>query len=199
MSDARYILAHDIGTSGNKATLFGLDGQLKGSVVRDYPTCYPHDGWVEQDADDWWKAVCDSTKALLEQTGVSPLDIACVSFSGTMMGCLVVDAEGRPLRKMLIWADTRSSKQEKFMLGRVDLETGYRITGHRLSASYAAAKLLWIKDNEPEIYARADKMIHPNEYIVFRLTGQIVTECSNASSSNLLDIVRQGRHGARGA
>jgi xylulokinase len=57
----------------------------------------------------------------------------------------------------------------------VDIETGYRITGHRLSASYAAAKLLWIKDNEPEAYARAHKMLHPNEYIVFKLTGEIVT------------------------
>jgi xylulokinase len=188
MSAARYILAHDIGTSGNKATLFGLDGQLKGSVVRDYPTYYPHDGWVEQDADDWWGAVCDSAKALLEETGVSPSDIACVTFSGTMMGCLIVDASGRPLRKMLIWADTRGSKQEKFMLDRVDIKTGYKITGHRLSASYSAAKLLWIKDNEPEAYERARKMLHPNEYVAFKLTGEMLTEYSNASSTNLLDI-----------
>jgi xylulokinase len=188
---SRYILAHDIGTSGNKATLFGLDGLLKGSVVCDYPTYYPHDGWVEQDADDWWKAVCDSTKMLFERTGVASSEIVCVTFSGTMMGCLIVDGSGRPLRNMLIWADTRSSRQEKFMLSQVDMETGYRITGHRLSASYAAAKLLWIKDNEPELYAKADKILHPNEYIVLKLTGQVVSEYSNASSTNLLDITRK--------
>jgi xylulokinase len=188
MAARQYILAHDLGTSGNKATLFSLDGRLEGSVVKDYPTYYPHDGWVEQDADDWWKAVCESTKTLLEKTGASPSDIACVSFSGAMMGCLIVDKGGRPLRNMLIWADTRSSKQERFMIDRVDIEKGYRITGHRLSASYSAAKLLWIRDNEPELYEKAAFMLHAKEYIILKLTGEAVTEYSDGSSTNLLDI-----------
>ncbi|MDR3077051.1 MAG: FGGY-family carbohydrate kinase [Synergistaceae bacterium] len=188
MSAGQYILAHDLGTSGNKATLFSLGGKLEGSVVRDYPIYYPRDGWVEQDADDWWKAVCDSTKILLEKTGTAPSEIACVSFSATMMGCLIVDKDGRPLRNMLIWADTRAAKQEKFMLDAVDIEKGYRITGHRLSASYSAAKLMWIRDNEPELYGKAAHMLHTKEYIILKLTGEAVTEYSDASSTNLLDI-----------
>lgn len=184
----QYILAHDLGTSGNKATLYDLDGGLMGSLVCDYPTYYPHEGWVEQDADDWWKAVCESTKMLLERTGIPSSAVACVSFSAQMMGCLVVDKEGRPLRRMLIWADTRSAAQEKSMLERVDLQTAYKITGHRPSASYSAAKLLWVRDNEPEIYKQADKMIHAKEYIILKLTGEIVTDYSDASGTNLLDI-----------
>jgi len=184
----QYILAHDLGTSGNKATLYDLEGNLAGSLVCDYPTIYPQDGWVEQNADDWWKAVCDSTKALLEQTSIAPGNIACISFSAQMMGCLLVDSEGVPLRNMLIWADTRSAKQEKYMLDRVDLQTGYRITGHRISASYSAAKLLWVRDNQPELYKKADKMLHAKEYIIFKLTGEIVTEYSDASGTNLLDL-----------
>ena len=185
---SEYLLAHDLGTSGNKATLYAMDGTLKSSVVGEYQTHYPFNGGVEQNADDWWGAVCDTTKILLENTGIKPADIACVSFSGIMMGCLVVDKQGKPLRPMLIWADTRSSAQEKFMLERVPMERGYKITGHRPSASYSAAKLLWIKDNEPDIYRKAYKMIHAKDYIAFKFTGKIVTEYSDASGTNLLDL-----------
>ncbi|MDR3050186.1 MAG: FGGY-family carbohydrate kinase [Oscillospiraceae bacterium] len=184
----QYILAHDLGTSGNKATLYDLDGNLACSVVRGYPTYYPFDGAVEHDPDNWWQAVCGCTHELLEKSGIAAGDIACVSFSGIMLGCLIVDEHGTPLRNMLIWADTRSAKQEKWMLDRVDMARGYRITGHRPSASYAAAKLLWIRDNEPGLYQKAHKMIHAKDYVVYRLTGAFATDYSDASSTNLLDI-----------
>ncbi len=187
----QYILAHDLGTSGNKATLYDLDGSLKGSLVCDYPTYYPHESWVEQDANSWWKAVCDSTKQLLEKTGIPAAEIACISFSAQMMGCLLVDKNGEPLRNMMIWADTRSSKQEKYMLERIDIQKGYNITGHRLSASYSAAKLLWVRDNEPDVYKKADKMLHAKEFIILKLTGEIVTDYSDASGTNLLDISKK--------
>ena len=184
----QYILAHDLGTSGNKATLYDLEGNMAGSVVRAYPTYYPFDGAVEHDPEQWWQAVCACTRDLLEHSGVRAPDIACVSFSGIMMGCLVVDKEGNALRNMLIWADTRSAEQERFMLERVDLERGYRITGHRPSASYAAAKLLWIKDNEPECYRNAYKMLHAKDYIALKFTGVFATDYSDASGTNLYDL-----------
>jgi len=184
----QYILAHDLGTSGNKATLYDLEGNVACSVIGSYPTHYPFDGAVEHDPEQWWQAVCACTRDLLERSGVSAADIACVSFGGIMMGCLVVDRGGKPLRNMLIWADTRSAKQERFMLERVDMERGYRITGHRPSASYAAAKLLWIKDNEPENYQKAYKMLHAKDYIVLKLTGVFATDYSDASGTNLLEL-----------
>ena len=187
----KYVLAHDLGTSGNKAALYGTDGVLVESMVCDYPTYYPHSGWVEQDADDWWKAVCDSTIQLLEKSGTAASDVLCVSFSAQMMGCLLVDKSGDPLRRMMIWADTRSSKQEKYMLSQVGIENGYKITGHRISASYSAAKLLWVRDNEPELYKKAEKMLHAKEYIILKLTGETVTEYSDASGTNLLDLSKK--------
>lgn len=183
-----YILAHDLGTSGNKATLYDVDGVLRCSVVCDYPIYYPQDRFVEQDPNDWWKAVCDSTKGLMERAGIGPESIACVSFSGMMMGCLPVDKDGNALHRMLIWADTRSDVQEKEMIRRVGMERGYHITGHRLSASYAAAKLMWIRDNEPEVYAKTGKLLHAKDYIIQKLTGAFVTDYSDASGMNLLDI-----------
>lgn len=187
----QYILAHDLGTSGNKATLYDTNGKLADSIVCNYPTYYPRNGWVEQDANDWWQAVCDSTKGLLEQTGISASNVLCVSFSAQMMGCLIVDKNGDPLRRMLIWADTRSTEQEKYMLSQIGIENGYKITGHRISASYSAAKLLWVRDNEPEIYKKVEKMLHAKEYIILKLTGEFVTEYSDASGTNLLDLSKK--------
>ena len=107
----KYLLAHDLGTSGDKATLFSTDGKLMGSAVHSYDTHYFNDTWVEQNPDDWWDAVCESTRGLLASCGTDPADIAAVSFSGQMMGCLCVDREGRPLRPSIIWADQRARKQ----------------------------------------------------------------------------------------
>lgn len=184
----QYILAHDLGTSGNKATLYTLEGALHASTVVEYPTYYPQPGFVEQDPSDWWRAVCSSTRLLLENGGVFPEQIACVCFSGQMMGCLLVDKDGIPLHNMLIWADTRAQEQEHEMERRLGMDFVYRTTGHRISASYSAAKLLWIKQHEPQLYARAHKMLHAKDYVIFRMTGRIATDYSDASGTNLFDI-----------
>jgi len=183
-----YILAHDLGTSGNKATLYREDGRLAASAVAVYNTRYPHSGWVEQDPRDWWRAVCDSTKELIEKAGIEAGQVACVSFSGQMMGCLLVDREGRPIRPMITWADTRASRQEKEMTDRIGMEKVYRITGHRASASYSAAKLLWVRENEPESYKKAYRMLHAKDFIIYHLTGRFVTDYSDAGGTNLFDI-----------
>ena len=184
----QYILAHDLGTSGNKATLYRTDGTLAASLVAPYPTHYPHPGWVEQDPEDWWRAVCETTRALLNTTGVTPGQVAGISFSAQMMGCLLVDKNGDPLRPMITWADTRAAKQEKEMLARLPMADFYHITGHRASASYSAAKLLWVRENEPEVYAKAYQMLHAKDFIVHRLTGCFATDYSDASGTNLFDI-----------
>ena len=182
------ILAHDLGTSGNKATLYRADGTLVASCVHEYPTSYPQPGFVEQDPEDWWNAVCASTRELLEKTGMRPERIAAVSFSAQMMGCLPVDREGNPLRPMIIWADTRAVEEERWMVERIGMERGYEITGHRLSASYSAAKLLWVRRREPDVYRRCYKMLHAKDFIICRLTGEFVTDYSDASGTNLFDI-----------
>lgn len=183
-----YILAHDLGTSGNKATLYDFDGNLCSSALYEYRTDYPNTNWVEQDPEDWWKAVCVTTKELIEKSGVDRSRIACVTFSGQMMGCLPVDREGNPLRKTIIWADQRGVEQAAFMERALGMEAVYKITGHRISASYSAAKLLWVKDNEPEVYRNTHKILHAKDYILFKLTGRFITDYSDASGMNLFDI-----------
>lgn len=182
----QYLLAHDLGTSGNKATLYDTDGNLVKSIVYSYDTNYFNSNWAEQDSDDWWKAVCATTRNILE--GVDKAKVAAVSFSGQMMGCLCVGKDGRPLRKSIIWADLRSVKEMNDIKYRIGDERFYKITGHRISPSYTLQKLLWIKNNEPEIYKETYKVLNSKDYILYKLTGRFVTDYSDGTGTNMVDL-----------
>ena len=193
---ANYVIAHDLGTTGNKATLYDREGALVGASFQAYDTEYAHTGWAEQNPDDWWEAVCLSTRRLLSETGVARDDIACITFSGQMMGAAPLDQNARPLRKAIIWADQRALAQERWIGERLSFEAMYRITGHRLSASYSLAKILWIRDNQPDVFRDAYKFVQAKDCIVARLTGAFVTDPSDASSMNLYDLEAGGWSGA---
>ncbi|MBN2173429.1 MAG: FGGY-family carbohydrate kinase, partial [Bacteroidales bacterium] len=183
---AKYLLAHDIGTSGNKATLFTVDGDMVESSTHPYETNYFNDSWAEQNPDDWWNAVCSSTKQLIKN--IDPGDIVSISFSGQMMGCLCVDRHGMPHRNSIIYCDQRAQKQSEELLKKISLEELYRICGHRLSSVYALEKLMWVRDMHPEIYKETYKMLNAKDYIVFKLTGEYATDHSDASGTNAYDI-----------
>src|SRR5579885_2617266 len=117
---ARYVLAHDVGTTGNKATLFDADGALVRSAFVPYATRYPHAGWAEQNPLDWWRALCQATGTLLRESGVADADLACVVFSGQMMGAVAVDEGMRPVREAIIWADSRAARQIAAVAERID-------------------------------------------------------------------------------
>lgn len=185
-----FVIAHDLGTTGNKATLYDREGRLVGSAFYAYKTEFAHTGWAEQNPEDWWRAVCQSTQKLLQETQTARDDIACITFSGQMMGAVAIDAQARPLRNAIIWADQRSLAQEAWIGERVSFEDVYQITGHRLSASYSLAKILWIRDHQPDVYARTHKFVHAKDSIVARLTGSFATDPSDASSMNLYDLER---------
>jgi xylulokinase len=183
-----YVLAHDLGTTGNKATLYDREGYLVGSAFYGYETEYAHTSWAEQNPEDWWLAVCASTHELLQKARVRSEEVACVVFSGQMMGCVAVDRNGKALRKAIIWADQRSVEQERKVRERVSAEEVYRITGHRLSASYSLCKILWLRDHQPDVYKGTYRFVHAKDAIVARLTGVFVTDPSDASGMNLYDL-----------
>ena len=185
---SKYILAHDLGTSGNKATLFSEEGALVDSQVYSYDTHYFNDTWVEQDAEDWWKAVCNSSKSLIQSSGIDPKDIAAISFSGQMMGCLCVDKQGNPLRPSMIWADQRAQKQAQQIESKMSAWDYYTTVGIKNTASYGIQKLMWVRDNEPEIYEQTYKTLNAKDFIVYRLTGKFYTEYSDGNSNGCLDI-----------
>jgi len=184
----KYILAHDLGTTGNKASLYDSQGQVLASSFYGYGTEYPRVTWVEQNPEDWWKAVCISTNHLLSSKHVPATAIACIAFSGQMMGCVAVDRQARPLRNAIIWADQRGVEEAEFLIARVGREQVYRITGHRASPSYSGAKIMWVRNHQPELFAQAHKFLHAKDFIVARLTGHFVTDYSDASGMNLYDL-----------
>jgi xylulokinase len=183
-----FILAHDLGTTGNKATLYDAEGKLIGSSFYGYDTEFAQTNWAEQNPEDWWRAVCVSTQERLRQAGIRADEIAVITFSGQMMGCVPLDPKARPLRNAIIWADQRSVDQERWLGERISPAEVYRITGHRLSASYSLCKILWIRDHQPDVYQSTYRFAHAKDAIVARLTGNFVTEPTDASGMNLYDL-----------
>jgi len=180
------LLAHDLGTSGNKATLFTADGQLLAHRTCPYETRYFNGNWAQQHPDDWWQAVCSSTQQLL--SGRDPREIAVVALSGQMMGCTPVDRQGRALRPSLLYCDQRAEAQARRLTERIDPAEFYAICGHRPSESYSLAKLLWIRDAEPDVFRATHHTLCAKDYINHRLTGQFATDYSDASGTNAFDL-----------
>jgi xylulokinase len=186
----RCVLAHDVGTTGDKATLYDEEGALVRSTFVPYETLCPRAGWLEQNPHDWWRALCRGTQDLIRNSGASPAEIAVVSFSGQMMGAVAVDAATNPIRNAIIWADQRAVKEAAGAAGRVDPSRVYALTGHRLSPSYSAAKIAWIKECEPQSYAAAHAFLNAKDFLAAKLTGSFVTDRSDASGTNLYDLER---------
>lgn len=184
------IIAYDIGTTGNKAVLFSTEGMILHSTFHAYDTHFIRQGWVEQNPDAWWQSVCGATKELIETSGITPGEVAGVVFSGQMMGCVFVDMQGAVLRPAIIWADQRGTVEVGQQIEKIGFERIYQITGHRPSASYSAAKAMWVRNNEPEVFSRTYKLLHAKDYIAMKLTGEFATDYSDASGMNLFDLKR---------
>ncbi len=183
-----YLLAHDLGTSGNKATLFREDGRIVDSEVFPYKTVYAAGNCAEQDPHDWWDAIKKATSALTAK--INPADIAAVSFSGQMQGCTCIDINGEPLHNCLIWADQRATAEAEELLEVLPLKEFYRITGHRMSAANSIAKLMWVKKHLPDIYKKTYKMLNAKDYIILKLTGRFLTDYTDASGTCGMDLIR---------
>ena len=179
---AEYIIAHDVGTSGNKAVLVDTEGSVHGRRSESYRTDYPKPGWAEQEPADWWKAVTQTTKLLLEETGVSPKDVLCVTFSTQMLGIVPMDSQGGPLRPAIIWLDNRAGKQAGRMMRKfISAGVFALIAGTALGGKDGIPKLLWLRDEEPDIYDRMCCFLDVDGYLIYRSTGNMVMEWTCAS------------------
>lgn len=182
----RYLLSHDIGTSADKATLFTLDGQIVKSALSPYPVHYFNGNWAEQDAMDWWRAFCRGNRAVLE--GVDPSEVAALSVSGQMMGCLPVDREGNPLRNVIIWTDGRAENETELLKSKVRLESFYNIVGIRPSPNFTVEKVMWLMSHEPDVYEKAHCFLSSKDFINLRLTGVFATDPSDAGYTHAYDF-----------
>lgn len=183
-----YLLGIDIGTSGTKTVLFDENGNSVASALEEYPLYQPNIGWAEQDPEDWWKATCLSIKAVLAKSGVNPSDVKGIGLSGQMHGAVLLDKDYNVLRRAIIWCDQRSFAECEQITSLVGKERLIEITANPALTGFTASKIMWIKNNEPQIFEKAKKILLPKDYIRFRLTGEFATEVSDASGMQLMDI-----------
>ncbi|MBS4207980.1 xylulokinase [Bacillus sp. FJAT-50079] len=180
------ILAHDIGTSGLKSTVYTPDGTLLASVTSSYPLFYGNEFEVEQNPNDWWNALCHNTQNIIEK--VNKDDIKCVSFSGQMMGVVAVGENGEVLRNSIIWADQRAYRESEKLLDRFSSDWLYRLTGNPTTPSYSAPKIWWFKENEPHLYEKTVCFLQAKDFLILKLTGEFVTDYSDASGTGMFDL-----------
>lgn len=186
----KLIIAWDLGTSGNKTSLYSEDGLCLAEETVSYKTHYTPEGWHEHCPADWWVSVVQGTRRILEKTGVDKNDIYCCGISGHSMCCIPMD-ENRQLLvdRVPIWSDARATEEAAAFFEKFDQNEWYRITGAGTKPeSYPVFELVWYRNHYPDIYNRIHTVLGTTDYINFRLTGVIATGRSNACGTGCYDL-----------
>ncbi|MHA7775297.1 xylulokinase [Roseibium sp. M-1] len=179
----------DIGTSSVKAILLGEDQSLIASATAALTVERPHSGWSEQDPDSWWQACENVLDALKAEAPQAMVAVKGIGLSGHMHGATLLDEAGKPLRPCILWNDGRSGKQ---CTALEKAEPRFlTLGGNRVMPGFTAPKLQWVRENEPEIFARTEMVLLPKDYVRFKFTGDFVGEMSDAAGTLWLDVARR--------
>lgn len=185
------LLGVDLGTSGVKALLLPPEGGDVTVAIAPLPLSAPRPGWSEQDPAWWWSAAVTAIRDVVRRRAADPGDIAALALSGQMHGATLLDARGGVLRPCILWNDARSGAQCRAITDRLGLETLVRWVGNPALAGFTAPKLLWLREHEPETYARLATVLLPKDYLNYRLTGAVATDVSDASGTLLFDVAQR--------
>lgn len=183
-----YLMGIDIGTSACKVAVFDRQGQVLASASGDYPVYYPREGWAEQDPEEWWSAVCGAVRQVLQKADVRPEEIAGVGIDGQSWSAIAIDKDGKVLTNTPIWMDTRAQSICDRLNEDIGADEIFRVAGNSLQPSYTTAKILWYKENLPEVYRKTHKILQSNSYIAFKLTGQISQDLSQGYGLHCFDM-----------
>lgn len=184
-----HILAFDIGTSSVKTSVIDRTGKTVASASKDYATSHPKAGIAEQNPEDWWKCACATAKDIWEQDKNLANHIAAIGVCGHMLGCVPVDAEGKPLANAMIHSDSRAYKQSEKISRLIGKQKLYEMSGNILDARSTLSKFLWLKEELPEVYGKTAKILQSKDYLTACLTGNIdTTDYSDASHGELMNI-----------
>ena len=183
-----YVIGVDCGTSGTKTVLFDEKGKVIASATVEYPMYQIKNGYAEQDPADWRGAMLNTIQAVIAKSGVDSEDIKGIGISGQMHGLVMLDNDGNVLRKSIIWCDQRTEKEVEQMNELVGRDKLIEITATPALTGWTAAKILWVKNNEPQIYEKCRHILLPKDYLRYVLTGEFATEVSDASGMQLLDV-----------
>lgn len=179
----------DLGTSAVKLLLMDGGGKIHNIVSKEYPLYFPHPGWSEQNPEDWWQAVLQGLRRLTEDCDTA--QIVGIGCAGQMHGLVILDEKDEVIRPAILWNDGRTEKQVAYLNEIIGREQLSKWTANIAFAGFTAPKLLWLKENEPESFAKIRKIMLPKDYINYRLTGVHCTDYSDASGMLLLDVKRK--------
>jgi xylulokinase len=185
-----YVLGIDVGTGGTRAVLVDRTGAIAASATCEHvPFASPQTGWAEQDPHDWWKAAGSAIKQVLTSAG-NP-NVVCVGLAGQMHGAVLLDEDDQVLRPALIWCDQRTQAQCDWLNSKLGELRVIELTCNPALTNFTLTKLLWVRDNEPEIWNRFRRVLLPKDYVRFRLTGEHAMDVADASGTLMLDVTHR--------
>ncbi len=176
----------DLGTSAVKLLMMTAAGEIVKIVSKEYPLSFPHPGWSEQNPEDWYEQSIEGLKELLD--GCDKSQVAGISFGGQMHGLVILDENDSVIRPAILWNDGRTTKETDYLNTVIGKEKLSEYTANIAFAGFTAPKILWVKENEPENFAKIAKIMLPKDYLAYRLTGTFCTDLSDASGMLLLDV-----------
>ncbi|MEN6358423.1 MAG: xylulokinase [Armatimonadota bacterium] len=188
-----YLLGIDVGTSGVKVLLINAsrDGEVAATSAKTYPLYTPRPLWSEQEPEDWWQATAAGIREVIQVSGVDPSRIKGIGLSGQMHGSVFLDENNQVIRPAILWCDQRTETECAWITQTVGERRIVEMTCNPVLTGFTASKIIWLRNNEPESYARVRKVLLPKDYIRFRLTGEFATEVSDASGTALFNVVKR--------
>ncbi|WP_300833092.1 xylulokinase [uncultured Acetatifactor sp.] len=181
-----FYIGIDLGTSAVKLLLMDSEGKIVNIVSREYPLYFPHPGWSEQKPQDWYEQTILGIEELIQD--VDKEQVAGISFGGQMHGLVILDEDDNVIRPAILWNDGRTGEETEYLNNVIGREKLSAYTANIAFAGFTAPKLLWVKNREPENFARIAKIMLPKDYIAYKLTGVHCTDVSDASGMLLFDV-----------
>ena len=186
-----YLMGLDISTTGAKALIIDEKGEVIAAANTPQPISQPQPLWSEQNPADWWDGICASIRQALGDSGLGGEDIDAIGLTGQMHGLVLLDAYGAVLQPAILWNDQRTQAQCDDMTARVGARRLIELTGNPAVTGFTAPKILWVRDNEPDIYAKIDQILLPKDYIRFMLSTDYATDLAGASGTSLLNVAER--------
>ncbi len=183
-----YFLGIDTSTTSSKALIIDDNGEVIAVASSPHTLQTPKPLWSEQNPLEWWEAVSASIKSVLEKAGISGKRVAAIGLTGQMHGLVLLDEAGNVLRPAILWNDQRTQSQCDEIHKRIGKEKFIQITGNVALTGFTAPKILWVKENEPEIYAKAKHVLLPKDYIRYKLTGEYAMDKADGAGTVLFDL-----------
>ena len=189
---ATKLLGIDVGTGGTRAVLQGENGRVISAATAEHvPMHSPRIGWAEQHPHDWWSAACCAIKECLEKGRATASEISCVGLTGQMHGLVLLDKDGEVLRPSIIWCDQRTEEESRAIREKVGARRLIELTANPVLTNFTLTKIWWVRQHEPNVWARVRAILLPKDYIRFRMTGARATDVADASGTLLLDVAHR--------